>query len=1022
MNAPKPRQWDAIRCVDRHTLVAAGAGTGKTTTVVHRILYLLGVEVNGERLTEPVPLSRIAAITYTNAAAADLRRKLRRALRDAGLREAAYEVDLARIGTIHGFAGDILREFALRAGREPGARNLDEAEAGAVVDDVVRDTLLSVLGDGAIDGLGELLASHGVGAVERWVARLVSDSDRLLRIVKTAAPRSVAEGALVALAERTLVRLDARFEELGALDFDRMIVWTRDLLRDRPAVCRALQRRIHTLIVDEFQDVDPVQREIAYLLGDPASRSTHTTRLMLVGDPKQSIYRFRRADVTVWSGVERDFRAGLGEVVTLEDNFRSVAPILGLVDATVGRILDRPLDGTAHQDFEVRFAPVKAARGSAVGPAVELVSVNGANAAARRRAEAREVARRIGELRAEGVRPGEIAVLLTSWGDLEIYEAALREAGHPTYALRAEGFYECREVLDLVLALEAIRDPRDDRALFGWLRSPFAGVRDETLLEIALAGSAPHWDHLDAGATGEPDLIARAVALLREHAAIRDRVPVADLLESMIERSGYLGHLALQGDAGRQAIANVRKLIDRARRAPEQGVGDFLRTIRDARARKTKEPGARLFGEGDDIVTITSVHSAKGLEWRVVFWCDLTRVSPNHTDQVLIGRDRLALRDPDSETPSVQWTALEQAEALECEAERKRLWYVAATRAKDLLVLSGLSDKPREGTAAAGIRGELADGAGEALVRYAAHDGTAFEALYRVVEAAEDDAPPAPATEDEAEISPSPAPIPTDDGRLRHSATELMLRARCERRHWIRYVAGLREPALDAPAGGGQGEGAVPGATIRGQIVHDVLEHLGDDEVDRLLETAIGRWDPEAPTPEAPAGAGYRHRLRRDIEAVAGNADYQALASRPDARREVGFLHLAGGEVCLEGAIDLLARDGDGLVVLDVKTHPGGGDMSGEVRRYALQRDVYIAAVEAITGEPVTRFAFQFPDAGQRSEPVTPALREAGRERIAAAIAGIGRGIPGLAHDPGECVRCGYRGAGWCPGTAAPGA
>ncbi len=1022
MDAPRPRQWDAIRCTDRHTLVAAGAGTGKTTTVVNRILYLLGAEVNGERIAEAVPLSRIAAITYTNAAAADLRKKLRAALRAAGLREAAYEVDLARIGTIHGFAGDILREFALRSGREPGARNLDETEAAAVVEEVVRDTLLAVLADDSVPGLGELLAARGLGAVEGWVARLVSDSDRLLRIIAVAAPRTAAEDTLVALAHRTLVRLNDRLDELGALDFDRMIVWTRDLLRDRPAVCHALRRRIHTLIVDEFQDVDPVQREIAYLLGDPASRRPDTTRLMLVGDPKQSIYRFRRADVTVWTGVERDFRTGLGEVVTLEDNFRSVAPILGFVDATVGRILDRPLNGERQQDFEVGFVPVKARRGGGDGPAVELVSVSADNAPDRRAAEAREVARRVGELRAGGVRCGEIAVLLTSWTDAEIYETALRAAGHPTYALRAEGFYECREVLDLVLALEAIRDPRDDRALFGWLRSPFIGVRDETLLAIALGGSAPHWDDLEMAVTGESALLARAATILREHVSLRDRVPVAELLESLLERTGYLGHLALRGDAGRQAIANVRKLLDMTRRAPEQGVGDFLRLIRDARARGSKEPGARLFGEGDDVVTITSVHSAKGLEWRVVFWCDLTRGIRHHTEPILIGRDRLALRDPDSETPSVHWTAMEQAEAQECEAERKRLWYVAATRAKDLLVLSGFCDRPAAGSAGSELWEELAAGAAGAAVRYAAHDGTAFEARYRVVEATEEEAPPAAVPDEEAEIAASPEPIPAVDGRTRHSATELMARARCERRHWIRYVAGLREPALAAPADGQAARARdLPAATVRGQIVHDVLEHLGDAEVERLLETAIGRWDADAPTPDGPAGPGYRRRLRRDIDAVAGNADYQALASAPGARRELEFLYLAGGELCLEGAIDLLAPSGDGLVVLDVKTHPGAGDLSAEMRRYDLQRDVYIAAVEAIAGEAVERFAFQFPDAGQRSEPVTPAMREAGRRRIAAAAAGIGRGTPALAHDPAECERCGYRGAGWCPGAPAAG-
>lgn len=1013
MTTPRPRQWDAIRNVDRHTLVAAGAGTGKTTTVVNRILYLLGAEVNGQTIAEPVSLQRIAAITYTNAAAADLKRKLRDALREAGLRDAAYEVDLARIGTIHGFCGDILREFALRAGRDPSARILREDESAALVDEVVRDTVLGVLEDRSVAGLDDLFATYGVSDVEHWIARLASDSDRLLRIAENDAPRNVAEQAVVSLAERALVRLSDVLQQQGALDFDRMIVWTRDLLARHSSVTKALQRRLHTLIVDEFQDVDPVQREIAYLIGDPHSRRDDTTRLMLVGDPKQSIFRFRRADVTVWSGVERDFKAGLGTMVTLEDNFRSVAPILAMVDATVGRILDTPLDGDQHREFEVRFSPVRTTRAPVEGPAVELVYVpdDTLGADERRKAEARDVAERISALRKDGVECGQIAVLLTSWSDLEIYEKAIRVAGHATYAFRAEGFYECREVLDLVLALEVIRDPRDDRALFGWLRSPFVGVKDETLLAIALAGSAPHWDHLTSVATPERELLDDASALLHELIALRDRVPTADLLAILLERTGYIGHLALQGEDGRQAIANIRKLLQMARQAPEQGVGELLRLIGDARAGNVKEGSARLYGEGDDVVTITSVHSAKGLEWRVVFWCDLARGPRKDSSCLLVGRDALALKDPDADTQSAQWTALEQAEEQECAAELKRLWYVAATRAKDLLVLTGFCGSTRaKGCAGHTIWAELGHTAlvHGARVAYRGHDGSDFEAVLRLAEPV-GEAPDTEVPAGEAALWDAPAPVVVADGRSRHSATELMAYARCERRHWLKYIGGLREPQVRDARGGK--------ATVRGQIVHDVLEHLGDDDVDVLLETAIGRWDSDAPTPDGSGGLAYRRRLREDIDAVAGNADYQALAELSGARREVTFLHMAGDGVVLEGAVDLAAHAPEGLVLLDVKTHAGTHDMTEVVARYELQRDAYISAVESISGEPVVRFAFQFPEAGQISVPVTDEMRAAGRARIAELVARMGHDAGSMTAHPDECAWCGYRTVGWCAGV-----
>ena len=1026
MITPNDRQWDAIRQVDRHLLVTAGAGTGKTSTVVDRILYLLGAEIRGERVASPLALRDVGAITFTNAAAADLKRKLRSALRAAGLRDAADEVDTARIGTIHSFCGDVLREFALRAGRDPRARVLEEGEAAALAAETARETLLALLEDGSVPDLDPLLATYSVADVEGWVCTLLGDSGRLARILGSPAPRSALETALLRLAERALVRHSARLGELGALDFDRMIAWTRDLLAQQPAVRRALQRRLRTLIVDEFQDVDPVQQEIAYLLGEPASGRADTTRLMLVGDPKQSIYRFRRADVTVWSAVERDFaERGWGGVVALEENYRSRAPILALVDAAVGPILDAPIDGAALQDFEVRYAavtPTRDAEGTA--PIVELLVVPGTDGKAprvetQRRAEAALVARRAAALHEAGIPLGHMAVLLATWSDLDIYENALRSAGLPTYALRAEGFFERREILDLVLALEVVRDPRDDRALFGWLRSPFVGVRDETLLAMARAGAAPRWDHMDSAATREPELLRWAAALLREHVALRDRIPTHELLERLIERTGYLAFLHLQGEDGKQAIANVRKVIRMARQLPDQSVGDFLRGIREARQRGDKEGSARLYGEGDEVVTITTIHSAKGLEWDVVFWCDVGRgPRPDTRSRLLVGRDRIALKDPDAETQSTQWTALAASEEREGEAERKRLWYVAATRPRERLIISGFcSARMPDNCPGMALRRQL--GMGEPIdgscIEYRGIDGRTWNAVVRIVPPL--DEAPRPATVPIEVPLPEPlVPLGAADGRPRHSATELMTYARCGRRHWFRYIAGLREPALE-DAGGGHG-----GSVTRGQIVHDVLERFGDDDLDALLEEAIGRWDPEAPTPEHATGASYRRRLRGEVESIANDPEYQALALHPSARRELPFLHIAGADHFIEGMIDLASRDEQGIVLLDVKTYQATDEqaLAAAAERYAIQRDVYVSAIEAIGSEPVSRFAFHFSAAARQvSTAVTAEQRAAGADRVRSLLDAAGA-APTLAADADDCRRCGYRQAGWCPGVETP--
>ncbi len=1067
MDTPTPSQLAAIRSTASHVLVAAGAGTGKTSTVVGRILFLLGVPVEGERVAEPLTLRDIAAITYTNAAAADLKRKLREELRKAGCRDEAYEIDGARIGTIHAFCGAILREFALRAGRNPGARVLEEGEGSALAAEAVHEALLGALEQGSVTGLDDLFAKYEVKKVKEWTKLLVGDGGRLDRFAARRDELDPSARALVEFALIARLGVENRLRDAGAMDFDRMIVWTRDLLARDATVRRTLQRRIRTLIVDEFQDVDPAQREIAYLLGAPDERRADTTRLMLVGDPKQSIYRFRRADVTVWRGVQEDFEArGLGRVVTLEENFRSVPGIVGFVDASVGAVLGpdtappashpeglshpersegaiaplRPLrsaqgdsgpqgdpgeeDPPMRAAYEVAHQPLRATRGSdpATLHPVELITLTGAGKLAielLRAAEAAAIARRMRELIDAGAHYKDMAVLLTAWGSLETYESALRAEGIPTYALLAEGFYERREVWDLLLALETVRDPREDRALLGFLRSPFVGVRDETLLDIVRQTDRPVWSRIRQVRVAEQALLDFGVALIDEHVRLRDRVPIHELLTSLLERSGYTAHLVALGDSGRQPLANVRKFLRFGREFRDGNVGDFLRAAREGRKREEPEADERLYGQHENVVTITSVHSAKGLQWPIVFWADLAR-EPRGVgrEPILIGREAVALKDPDEEKQGPAWNALVKQETDEAAAESKRLWYVAATRAQNRLILSGFSDssKLKETTAAAmlGAAIRLA-GAGGNTLAYADARGNRYEA--RVTRVPMEAQLPAAAEEPFAAalVPATPDSISVPAGRPRHSATELMAFARCARRHWFKYVAGVREPAMNRS---GPDWGS---AVARGQVVHDVLEHIREEaELDQLLEAAIGRWDPASPAPDAEPGREYRERLAREIEAVRSHPAYRALDDAAGRRRELEFIHLATGDGFLQGKIDLAAPAGDGIAALDVKT--GGGDAEALQRKadgYALQRSLYVGALEAIGGRPVTSFAFHFAaDGVQVGGPVTDEIREAGAGDVRQALAAMGTDAPALTKYPAECRFCGYRRVRWCGGVS----
>lgn len=1029
--SPTPEQLRVITETKQHLLVSAGAGTGKTDTVINHILYLLGVEVGEHRIEEPLVLGDVAAITYTNRAAAALKTKLRERLQQAGLRKEAHEVDVLRIGTIHSFCVSVLREFALRVGGHPGLVVLEDAESAGMALEAVRDSLLDALEGDTIPGLEALYTSRSVPAIESEVLALVGDSDRLRQVAQDADRLGEDERAVVGLAQAARRLLNQRLDETAAIDFDQMIVRTRDLLTDG-GVRRALQRRIRVLIVDEFQDVDPVQREIAYLLGEPGSGNGTATRLLIVGDPKQSVYRFRRADVTVWNRVAAEF-AGWDDcdVAPLSKNFRSTDGILGFVDATVGKLLATPADGKTHAPHEVPFDPLTVGTDEQEGRdrTVELQVVPPPPGRKRqpvgdiRHAEARMIAERAGELVASGEATwGDMGVLLTGWADLATYESALHAVGAPTYAYRKEGFYSRREIVDLIVALDAIRDPANDLAFFGFLRSPFVALKDETLLAVALGAKPPYWWSREGVSVGdEAEQWQAGCDLLERYAALRDRMPTADLLEQLLYETGYLAYLHLAGPDGAQAVANIRKFLHMARGMHGLSIGDFLRAIRDIREVEDREPDAPLTGQ-ENAVVITSIHSAKGLQWPVVFLCDLVREPPRSGPDIVVWRHEIALRDPGvakAEQPE-KYQSLLAAIAQEEDAERKRLWYVAMTRAKKRLIVSGLPaevpDKLK--TPADHIRSALPQaqlGNGTATT-YDSHLGNTFHAVVRelVLDAGTEGGEASTVEVLPVELPALLAPLTVPAGRPRHSASELLAFNRCQRKHWFNYVLGLREP----PPAWTKKE--LLDAITRGNIVHDVLERLQEEEeLDALLEDAIERHDEDAPPSGAVAGDKYREHLREEITLVSRHPDYKALADQPTARRELSFLFIAGVHERYEGRCDLAAWEGEEIAILDVKTSQCDATAAKKkAAQYGPQRDVYVAAIEGVSGTQVGRFAFQFSRAGvQLSEDITPQLRADISQRLNDAVGAMGSGDPALTAHPAECKFCGYKRVGWCDGT-----
>jgi len=1050
-----------LESLDRHVLVAAGAGSGKTFTVIRALLHQLGVPVDGLVGADPLPLDDIAAITFTTAAAADLIRGLRAALRDAGRQDLANRVDTARIGTIHGFCGDLLRGYGLRGERRLAGRIIEAGEASDLLAQAAHDTLIVAIEAGDLPGLPLLIGRRTIGQMEDWIATLATDGGRLDTIVAQLGETSTGpseKSALVALAVRARASMDALLADVTAVDFDRLLTWTRDLLMD-DGILAGVRSRIRLLLVDEFQDVDPVQRDIVMRLGAPASGDPRATRLMLVGDPKQSIYRFRRADVAVWAAVETAFRSvpEHARVLPLAESYRSVPDILAFVDATVGTSMDvQPADGV-RAAFEVAYAPLEATRAAAPTgtPAVEIIAFRSPDATADtiRTADAKAVAERLSALhgsclceKSNPLRWSDMAILITSWAPASTYEEACRALSIPVYVVKSAGLLETQEVKDAILALRAIRDVRDRVAVTGVLRGPGIALRDDTLVALALADSIEAGDPAFALDPSEIERLKAGRALLQRLRALRDRIPTHVLLAHWLDQSGYAGHLALRGDEGaRQALANLSAFARLLETDATMSIGAWLQRLRDQRARKDEVPPARVFGASEDVVTITSVHASKGLDWEVVVWADLQRKSLADTGHngLFLGRNSIELKEPDVNEQPPDVELVKKQREREARAEKLRLRYVAPTRAKSRMIVSGIhlaTAEKRDNAAASAIGShaawltrllDLTDSSESGTLEVTSRLEQPFPLRLDVLEIADAKAS-APAeimaafgVTSSSDLLPHSQAIRRRVGRQRHSATALMLHGECERRYAWKYVLGLTEPDPRAVRGKSEDEpqraGTGADARLVGTLTHEALARLDErEDVEEALQEILSEWtddgNPVAAAINDSAVAAAREQIGRTLE-----SSYGTLMRQAGAKRELRFLRILPDGAALEGAMDLVAPDGDGIAIVDVKTtRVTSGEEAGVADHYSRQRDVYADAVAAISQRAITRVDFLFPQTGLAVNTLDSAAREGLAARVRASVSAIEGAAPetaALARDASSCTWCGYRVAGWCEGA-----
>jgi ATP-dependent helicase/nuclease subunit A len=854
-------------------------------------------------------------------------------------------------------------------------------------------------------------------------------------------------------------RFEAVKERRGGLDFEDLQLRAVALL-EREEIGDAYRARFGHLLVDEFQDTNRLQLRLIEALRGPR------TELMAVGDELQSIYGFRHADLDVFRERRRQVEAsGDAVAIALSGNFRSRPELIGAVNALGARLL-----GDAFHPLRVGALPrtpspagdtpavelLLTARDGWDAEGIDLAPATDADTPPNHLAEARFVAERLRRLHEGGVERGEMVVLLRAFTHLDAYEDSLERAGLRPFTIGGRGYWSQQQVADVRALLAAIANPLDDQALFGALASPACGAAPDTLwLLRAAAGRGRHvWPALERAAgrgeaelddparlgqipAPERDLLRGFAATLAGLRARAGRLSLAGLIDAAIGETGY-DLAVLARPAGEARFANVRKLMRlaaefEAREGRDlRGLLDFL--LADAEA--DAEPEAASAVEGHDGVRIMTVHSAKGLEFGVVAVPYLSRrlLAGSRLPALALGHERerprvgLRLRRLGAASIDLYAHAELCAETQEREAaEELRLFHVAATRASERLILSGVAmPKPADGTRPGTpaieriLEGFGVDRERDSEIEVPAPEPRAgLDASFGPSRIAVRVNLPSPerAVELTATRREAPAGEPADAGSAPSlerrpptvpnrplSYTAIAAYEECAYRFHMERVLDLggrgRGPdrvATQTSTAPGDGEAVGDGraeAAARGAAVHSLLEWSQANGWSEPNPELVARHAAIAglePGDEIADGVLTPVRAWLGAELLSD----RVLAAGASSRAEVPLLLGIDGAT-LRGSIDLLVeRDGEPPLVVDYKTDRlNGSAPAARAAGYATQRSIYALAVAEARGAPEVEVAYVFLECPER--PVVELLdREAmerGRKALAATIARIAAG------------------------------
>jgi ATP-dependent helicase/nuclease subunit A len=834
--------------------------------------------------------------------------------------------------------------------------------------------------------------------VKNALTELRGKIDRTLQDLSISSDDVAVAAEFSVLAERMLHPVLKQFEErkqkLAVVDFDDLLLKTRELLRDNPSARQRAAAGIGFLMVDEFQDTDPVQAEIVrHLCGERLLAG----KLFLVGDAKQSIYRFRRADPQVFAALRNEILEP-GRL-PLTRNFRSQPAILDFVNS-----LFAPAMG---DDYEPLVPNVKQL---SPPPCIEFLfatsETKDANAPKetaedRRRREADWIARRLRQLlddptprirtkekesELRRVQPGDIAILFRTLSNVSLYEEAMREYGIEYYLVGGRAFFAQQEVFDVMNLCGWLDDPDDEVALAGVLRSPMFDLTDESLFLMCdvqkTLGAALQNSKQIKVAPQQREPLRFAAEVLTELRANKDRLPLAELLELFLDRTGYDAVL-LTEFLGRRKLANLRKLLDMARDFDREGLltlSEFIQRLRDSVLEEADEELAATSPESGNVVQLMTVHKSKGLEFPVTVVADMdwTRGGGSASPRFhpTLGPLFSLPAEQGERRRNLGQTMHKLEEETEDDRETVRLLYVATTRAADHLILSaGLPEPGRVSSPWLRLVAErfdlrtglpavdpylgriaLGDVAPENIPEILVHhsppvvtkppaDSNSRLRLSSLRDALE--------TSDPAPVPPLLPPIPPRVGRLEISVTDILNADRALRQSG--------EHPRDFPKSLGcesEDPAESPDARTLGTLIHRIVERW-DPTTAADLESFVhivadGMGEP---TDDAMLAVALRR-----VMALFESPQYAGISQAVQRLQEIDFrlrliVSIPNGEpleVHITGQIDCLYESADGAWhLVDFKTgHLDAADPDSLVDNYAVQLRVYALAAESLIGKP----------------------------------------------------------------------